>query len=359
METLIPVKWNLSLVLFFKKPTKNSWEIAKLDRKLWGGKNANFLSHRLPLVLLPQRSSWLLGFASGDTSYLCFPPTSVSTHTSSVVSPLSVKKAADKNGGQFHHLHTFSYIIYPGQMNRKDGGCFNLQWKSCLSILGLKEKIAPPPTDYTDNIMTLHILFCGKGSGVAVSWYTGGVFIHWLIYSADHYLLGIQSTALAWLSDCAMITMLEIAKSNQFPHSISLLLLWYWCQHHNFMEGWNDQPLISIFLASACGSNFTSGLSKQLHIGKTLLVYGVTGGLWCHKWFAMLHVVCDVTGSWAGDEAGAARAFCRGLWCHRWFMMPQVVYAPHCEDTSSYPAQLWHHGARCSHQQTSGCGTNG
>lgn len=101
----------------------------------------------------------------------------MSTHTSSVVSPLSVKKTkkktpknqTDKNGGQFHHLHIFSYIIYPGQMNRNDGSGLNVQWRNCLSIICLREKIAPPPTDYADSIITLHILPGGMDSGMTVS----------------------------------------------------------------------------------------------------------------------------------------------------------------------------------------------
>lgn len=207
--------------------------------------------HRLPLALLPKQSSWFLGFASGYTSYLCFPPTPASTHTSFVVSPLSVKKTTDKNGGQFHHLHIFSYIIYSGQINRNDGRGLNVQWRSCLSIISLREKIATPPTDYADSIITLRILLCGMDSGMTVSWYTSWVFIYRLIYSSDHYSLGLQSTALAWLSDCAVIIKLESAKSNQLPRSISLPLLWYGC--HNFREGWNKNPSISIFLSSAPG----------------------------------------------------------------------------------------------------------
>lgn len=119
-------------------------------------------------------------------------------------------------------------------MNRNDGSGLNVQWRSCLSIICLREKIATPPTDYAVSTMALHMLLCGMNSGMTVSLYTSWGFIFWLIYSSDHYS---QSTALAWLSYCAVITKLESTKSNQFPHSISLPLVWHWC--HNFREGWN------------------------------------------------------------------------------------------------------------------------
>lgn len=174
--------------------------------------------------------------------------THLSTCTSSVVSPLSVKKTQknpDKNWGQFHHLHIFSYIIYPGQMNWNDGSGLNVQWRSCLSIICLREKIATPPTDYAVSIMALHMLLCGMNSGMTVSLYTSWGFIFWLMYSSDHYS---QSTALAWLSHWAVIAKLESAK---FPHNISLPSLWHWC--HSFREGWKNTHLISNFLSSASG----------------------------------------------------------------------------------------------------------
>lgn len=117
-------------------------------------------------------------------------------------------------------------------MNRNNGSGLNVQWRSCLSIICLREKIETPPTDYAVSIMALHMLLCGMDSGMTVSLYTSWGFIFWLIYSSDHYS---QSTALVWLSHWAIITKLENPK---FPHSIALTSLWHW--YHNFREGWNN-----------------------------------------------------------------------------------------------------------------------
>lgn len=124
-------------------------------------------------------------------------------------------------------------------MNKNDGSGLNVQWRSCLSIICLREKIATPPTDYAVSIMALHMLLCGMNSGMAVSLCTSWGFIFWLVYSSDHYS---QSTALAQLSHWAVIARLESAK---FPHSISQPSSWHWC--HNFREGWNNKCLISNF----------------------------------------------------------------------------------------------------------------
>lgn len=72
METLIPGKWDLRFFVL-----RNPQKIAeRLQSWIESFKNANTLSHRLPLALSPKQSRWLLGFVSEDTSYLWFPPTS-------------------------------------------------------------------------------------------------------------------------------------------------------------------------------------------------------------------------------------------------------------------------------------------
>lgn len=78
-------------------------------------------------------------------------------------------------------------------MNRNNDSGLNVQWRSCLSTICLRQKIAATPTDYAANIITLHILLRRVDTGMTVPWHTSWVVIYWPIYSSNHYPPRLQS----------------------------------------------------------------------------------------------------------------------------------------------------------------------
>lgn len=121
-----------------------------------------------PYLYSPEQSS-CLGLLLNTQVIYVFHPLCVHTYVVCCLSFVSEKKKIYKNGQQFNHLHIFPNIVYPGQMNSNVQSDLNVQWRSCVCIIYLREKIATPPTDYEDSIITLHILLCRMDSGMTVS----------------------------------------------------------------------------------------------------------------------------------------------------------------------------------------------